>query len=205
MIGTGEVVVVLLVIESPVLRIGHGGGRTHVLGHGLGVVEQLDLHGMMVAVLAGVVGTVVVLVPMLVAFAADERCVVGERHDGPVLAHQRVAGSDDPRRPQHFEHIGDERGGDVALGVERGPLLLENALVQFRCDTELPRAEQNKAPTGEIVDQCVDVWWREVHWRRQPRESGVFYAPPYGTPLHAAGARRLQLGRRQTHARGGIT
>ena len=85
-VGAGEVVVVFLVVERPILRIGHRRGRPHVSAHFLWIVEHLYLHGMVVALLAGVEGAVVVLVPMLVVGTAGEGRVVREGHDGVVPA-----------------------------------------------------------------------------------------------------------------------
>ena len=66
-IGPSEIVVVFFVVEGPVVRVGHGRGRAHVLAHGLRIVQHFDLHGLVVALFAAIEGAVVVLVPVLVA------------------------------------------------------------------------------------------------------------------------------------------
>ena len=85
-VGPGEIVVVFFVVEGPVVGVGHGRRRAHVLAHGLRIVQHFDLHGLVVALFAAVERAVVVLVPVLVAAAAGEGRIVGERHDAPVLA-----------------------------------------------------------------------------------------------------------------------
>ena len=72
MIGAGKVVVILFVVEGPILGVGDGGGRPHLLSHWLRVVEHLNLHGLMVTLFAAVIGAVVILVPMLIAGAAGK-------------------------------------------------------------------------------------------------------------------------------------
>ena len=85
-VGPGEIVVVFFVVEGPVVRVGHGRRRAHVLAHGLRIVQHFDLHSLVVALFAAVERAVVVLVPVLVAAAAGEGRIVGERHNGPVFA-----------------------------------------------------------------------------------------------------------------------
>ena len=101
---------IFLVIKGPVVRVGHGRGRPHVLAHGLRIVQHFDLHGLVVALFAAIERAIVVLVPVLVAAAAGEGRIVGERYNGPVFADQLVAGRDDAGSVDDFEHIWNEFG-----------------------------------------------------------------------------------------------
>ena len=129
MVGPGEIVVVFFVVEGPVVGVGHGCRRAHVLAHGLRIVQHFDLHGLVVALFATVERAVVVLVPMLVAAAAGEGRIVGERHNSPVLADQLVAGRDDAGGVDDFEYIWNEFGRNALARANRLFFALVDSLV----------------------------------------------------------------------------
>ena len=162
MVGTGEVVVVLLVVLRPVLRVRHGRRRTRVGRDGLRVVQHFDLHRVVMAMAATVVGAIVVLVPVLVSGTAEVGRVVGEGDDGPVLPQQPVAGVHDAGRVDHIEDFRNDGGGDVALGAERGLLLLVDGVVDGERDAEVLRCEHHQAAACEVPDQGVRLGVREA-------------------------------------------
>ena len=154
-VGAGEVVVVLFVVQGPVLGVGHRRRGPVVLPDFLGVVEHLDLHGLVVAVLAAVVGTVVVLVPVLVVGTAGEGGVVGEGHDGPVLPHQAVARGDHPGCLDDVENLGNQRSGDVASGLEGFAFLVVDHLVDAEGNTEVLRRQHDQPAAREVPQQTI--------------------------------------------------
>ena len=152
-IGAGEVVVVLLVVEGPVVGVGHRRRGPHLRRDRLRVVEHLRLHRLVVAQLAAVVGPVVVLVPVLVPPAAGEGGVVGEGDDRPALAQEAVQGPHQAGSVEHLQDLGDARRRHrlpVAGGLF---LLLVDALVDLGGDAEGLGGEQHDPPAGEVPHQ----------------------------------------------------
>ena len=96
MIGPGKIIVILLVIEGPVLRIGHGCRRAHILAYILRIVEHLDLHRLMVTLFTGIVRTIVVLVPVLIMGAGWDN-VATKRDDSPIRAKDTFYGRPETR------------------------------------------------------------------------------------------------------------
>ena len=172
-VRAGEVVLILLVVEGPVVRIGHHGGGPHVLRHGLRVVEQLHLHGLVMALLAAVERAVVVLVPVLIVGAAGEGRVVGEGHDGPVAAKQRIACRNHAGRFDDAQDVRHRGGGDGGAVVAVGALLLfVDALVDVLRDAELLRPQHHQAAAGELALQA----FRPSGGRGGHRAAGWFRA-----------------------------
>ena len=156
MVCAGEIVVVLLVVERPVLREGHGGGGAHVGADFLGVVEHFHLHGLMVALPAAIERAVVVLVPVLIVGAAGEGRVVGVGHDGPVFAEQLIASGHQPGRFDHLQDFRDVGGVDGGAVVDEGALFpLVDGVVDVRRNAQGLRCQDDDAATDEIHQQAI--------------------------------------------------
>ena len=118
------------------MGVGHGRRWAHVLAHGLRIVQHFDLHGLVVTLFAAVERAVVVFVPVLVAAAAGEGRIVGERHNGPVLADQLVAGRDDAGGVDHFEYVWNEFGRNALASADRLLFALIDPLVNCGWNAE---------------------------------------------------------------------
>ena len=86
MLSTSEVIVIFLMVEGPVLRERDDGGWPHIDAHLLGVIEHLDLDGLVMALFAAIERSVIVFMPMLIVRTADKGGVVGKRNYRPVLS-----------------------------------------------------------------------------------------------------------------------
>ena len=156
-VGAGEVVVILFVIEGPVLRIGNDRRGPHVLAHGLRVVQQLDLDRVVMARLAHVVRAVVVLVPPLIEGVAEVGRVVGEGHDRPVPSDQALTGFDDARRVDDVEHFRNQGRGDAFPLGTRTSLQFKDAFVQSGTYAETFRRERDESAADKVGHQGLGI------------------------------------------------
>ncbi len=81
--------------------------------------------------------------PVLVAAAAGEGRVVGEGYDGPVLTDQLIAGRDDARGIDDFEHVWNEFGRDALASADGLLFALVNSLVNCGWNAEAFRGEDD--------------------------------------------------------------
>ena len=144
-------------IEGPVVGVRNRRGGAHLRGDRLRVVEQLDLHRLVVALLARVVRSAVVLVPVLIPRPARERRIVDERHDGPVFACQQVARRHQAGGAQQVEDFGDRRGGDALAGKVVLFLLRVHPGMHLERDPERLGCQSHYPPAGELLRQVLRV------------------------------------------------
>ena len=155
MIRAGKVVVILFVIKGPILGVGHGGGRPHLLGHRLGVIEHLNLHGLVVALFAAVIGAIVILVPMLIARTAGKGGIVGKGHNRPVFADKLVAGRDQPRRVEQIKHRGHVGRCHADTCIVDRLFLPVDLVMNLGRDAQAFGGQDDQPATGKVEHQSI--------------------------------------------------